>query len=96
MSTAPQQLDPAFEQLVARNDELMVENESLVAENDRLREIARLAERFARARGRYHSQNAAYDLMEAFNLPRWRDRNQRDLRTACLPQLGKRRGPRTR
>jgi len=69
MSTAPQQLDPAFEQLVARNDELMVENESLVAENDRLREIARLAERFARARGRYHSQNAAYDLMEAFNLP---------------------------
>ncbi|WP_069384008.1 hypothetical protein [Halomonas caseinilytica] len=34
-----------------------------------LEETARLAERFARAKGRHHSQQAACDLMEHFGLP---------------------------
>lgn len=41
----------------------------LEAEDAELRETARLAERFARAKGRHHSQHAACDLMEHFGLP---------------------------
>ncbi|MDR5867981.1 DUF883 domain-containing protein [Halomonas koreensis] len=42
---------------------------NLEAENARLRETARLAEHFARAKGRHHSQHAACDLMEHLGLP---------------------------
>lgn len=38
-------------------------------EGQELRETARLAERFARAKGRHHSQHAACDLMEHLGLP---------------------------
>ncbi|CBV41997.1 hypothetical protein [Halomonas elongata] len=34
-----------------------------------LRETARLAERFARAKGRYHSEHSSCDLMERFGVP---------------------------
>ncbi len=42
---------------------------AVMDERDALRETARLAERFARAKGRHHSQHAACDLMEHFGLP---------------------------
>ena len=38
-------------------------------ERDALRETARLAERFAKAKGRHHSQHAMCDLLEHFGLP---------------------------
>ena len=44
-------------------------NARLTEENDRLHETARLAERFARAKGRHNSQHAMCDLLEHFGLP---------------------------
>lgn len=38
-------------------------------EVEALRETVRLAERFARAKGRHHSQHAMCDLLEHFGLP---------------------------
>ncbi len=42
----------------------------------RLRETARLAERFAKSKGRYHSQSAMCDLLEHFGLPCERPRGK--------------------
>ncbi len=41
----------------------------LAEEVEHLRETARLAERFARAKGRHHSQQAMCDLLDHFGLP---------------------------
>ncbi|WP_413616454.1 hypothetical protein MRB56_09305 [Halomonas cupida] len=39
------------------------------AELERLRQAEQLAKRFAKAKGRYHSQQAMCDLMEHFGVP---------------------------
>lgn len=59
----------ALRRTVARQDRRI---RDLEASREALRETARLAEAFARAKGRYHSQQAACDLMEHFGLPCFR------------------------
>ncbi len=69
-------VSPSWQELKDERDALASELRShkaalngLQTERDALRETARLAERFARAKGRHHSQHAACDLMEHFGLP---------------------------
>jgi hypothetical protein len=70
----------------------MLHDESVAlqrAENERdaLRETARLAERCARAKGRYHQQHAHCDLMEHFGVPCVRPGDEPEMVTcACGDQ----------
>lgn len=57
------------------------------AELESLRKTARLAERFARAKGRHHSQQAMCDLMEHFGVPCVRPGKESMATCACGDQF---------
>ncbi|MBW5801140.1 hypothetical protein [Halomonas elongata] len=65
----PEDAERRYSQLKGERDHYRRMVERRDEEIERLRETARLAERFARAKGRHHSGHAACDLMERFGVP---------------------------